>query len=40
LPFVAALRSLRASLSDTNFEREHGAPFPAAAYAKLMRRAQ
>jgi len=40
LPFVAALRNLRASVSDTNFEREYGAPFPAAAYAKLMQRAQ
>jgi hypothetical protein len=38
-PFVAALRNLRASMSDANFEREYGAPFPTAAYAKLMQRA-
>jgi hypothetical protein len=39
-PFVLALRNLRARISDANFEREYGAPFPAAAYAKLMQRAQ
>ena len=39
-PFIAALRNLRGSISDANFEREYGAPFPAAAYAKLMQRAQ
>ena len=39
-PFVGTLRKLRASVSDANFEREYGAAFPAAAYAKLMRRAQ
>ena len=39
-PFVAALRNLRAGVSDVKFEREYGAPFPAAAYAKLMQRAQ
>jgi hypothetical protein len=39
-PIVAALRNLRVSISDANFEREYGAPFPAAAYAKLMQRAQ
>jgi len=39
-PFVAALRNLRVRISDANFEREYGAPFPAAAYAKLMQRAQ
>ena len=39
-PFVAALRNLRASISDANFEREYGAPFPAAAYSKLMQQAQ
>jgi hypothetical protein len=39
-PFVGALRNLRASISDTNFEREYGAPFPAAAYARLMQQAQ
>jgi len=39
-PFVAALRSLRLRVSDANFEREYGAPFPAAAYARLMQRAQ
>ena len=39
-PFVAALRKLRASINDANFEREYGAPFPAAAYAKLMHRAK
>jgi hypothetical protein len=40
LPFVMALRSLRAGISDVDFEREYGAPFPAAAYAKLLQRAQ
>jgi hypothetical protein len=39
-PFIAALRNLGGSISDANFEREYGAPFPAAAYAKLMQRAQ
>ena len=39
-PFVAALKNLRASIKDADFEREYGAPFPAAAYAKLMQRAQ
>ena len=39
-PFVTALRKLRACMSDANFERGYGAPFPAAAYAKLMQRAQ
>jgi len=39
-PFVGTLRNLRASLSDANFEREYGAPFPAVAYAKLMQQAQ
>jgi hypothetical protein len=39
-PFVAALKNLRVSINDANFEREYGAPFPAAAYAKLMQRAQ
>lgn len=39
-PMVAALRNLRISISDANFEREYGAPFPAAAYAKLMQRAR
>jgi hypothetical protein len=39
-PFVAALRSLRLRISDANFEREYWAPFPAAAYARLMQRAQ
>jgi len=39
-PFVAALRNLRVSISDSSFEREYGAPFPAVAYAKLMQRAQ
>ena len=39
-PFVAALKNLRVCINDANFEREYGAPFPAAAYAKLMQRAQ
>jgi hypothetical protein len=40
MPFVAALRNVRARISDANFEREYGEPFPAAAYARLMQRAQ
>jgi hypothetical protein len=40
LPFVAALKNLRVSINNTDFERGYGAPFPAAAYAKLMQRAQ
>jgi hypothetical protein len=39
-PFVTALRRLRLRISDASFEPEYGAPFPAAAYAKLMQRAQ
>lgn len=39
-PIVAALRILRASINDANFEREYGASFPAAAYADLMQRAR
>jgi hypothetical protein len=39
-PFIAALKSLRLRISDANFEREYGAPFPAAEYARLMQRAQ
>lgn len=39
-PFVLALRSLRGRISDASFEQEYGAPFPAAAYAKLMQQAQ
>jgi len=39
-PFVAALRSLRLGIGDTDFQREYGAPFPAAEYARLMQRAQ
>jgi hypothetical protein len=40
LPFVAALKNLRAKISDTDFEREYGGAFPTAAYAKLMLRLQ
>ncbi|WP_172114340.1 hypothetical protein [Bradyrhizobium aeschynomenes] len=38
-PFVAALRSVRAGMSDVEFEQEYRAPFPTAAYAALMQRA-
>ncbi|WP_257169096.1 hypothetical protein [Bradyrhizobium sp. SRS-191] len=39
-PFVAALRSVRASTSDATFEHNYGAPFPTAAYDALMQRAR
>jgi hypothetical protein len=39
-PFIAALRRLRLRIGDANFEREYGTPFPAAAHARLMQRAQ
>ncbi|MGJ4885754.1 MULTISPECIES: hypothetical protein [unclassified Bradyrhizobium] len=39
-PFVAALRHVRANITDANFKREYGAPFPTSAYAALMQRAQ
>jgi hypothetical protein len=40
LPFIRALRNLRASIGDADFEREYGAQFPSAAYAKLMQQEQ
>ncbi|WP_315756446.1 MULTISPECIES: hypothetical protein [unclassified Bradyrhizobium] len=39
-PFVAALTSVRAGLSDAEFAQAYRAPFPTAAYAALMRRVQ